>query len=203
MQIPNDINTVIQQFEALVLEQKTLLERQEVLVSALKERISESIGEPESTADTISIPPSLPGLIPREEGRSLVAQAIEASEFVSAVVGDTGPRVLRVEIGEDESSSYSSSNSQEVVVRYPTTIEEYLPPDHILVACSSPRNINVGDRVYVTNQISHNSGNELRDRFGTVKKVNILRSRVVFETDSGTTTNRKVKNVKLVVNQNI
>ena len=219
MRTTEDLERIIQQFEAITLEQKELLARQDSLLSELR-LISETTGAAQDP-DTISVPPSLPELIPREaslgregpgtESRSIIAQALEAGEIANAVIGGTGPLAIRVELDrEGDSSSHSSVNSQEVVVRFPTsvrrpanTIQEYLPPDHILVPCPSPRNISIGDRVYITNQISHGSGNELRDRFGTVKKVNLIRNRVVFVTDSGTTTNRKTKNVKLVVSQNV
>lgn len=113
------------------------------------------------------------------------------------------------------SRNNSSANTNQIPARRPSlspailparlsaAASEYLPSGHVLFTCSSPRGISVGDRIFISNSISQRSGSsrahELRDRFATVSRVNNLTRRVVFETDSGFSSNRKLKHIKLVV----
>ena len=62
----------------------------------------------------------------------------------------------------------------------------------------SIRDINIGDRVYITNSITSPTDNDEKDRSATVDKVNIVSRRVSITTDSGVVTNRNVRFLKFL-----
>ena len=120
----------------------------------------------------------------REQKRCLdiIAERITTLEEVAPTVAIPVPSSYSHE-GEN------SSNEEET-----TSVEEgNTAQEPTRIPLSSPRQLTIGDRVWIVNSISHNTGDEVKDRSATVKKVNNLTKRVSFETDSGITTNRNIK----------
>ena len=76
--------------------------------------------------------------------------------------------------------------------------EATLPVASVFVPISSPRGVRVGDRVRITNRITHVVGPGTEDdRLATVVKVN--RIKVSIRTDSGFTTSRIRSNLELLL----
>ena len=62
----------------------------------------------------------------------------------------------------------------------------------------SLRDVQVHDRVYITNSLSKRTNNDTKDRSATVTKINLLSRRVYLRTDSGVRTYRVVRNLKFL-----
>ena len=102
---------------------------------------------------------------------------------------------------EDTTETNQESIDQGVVRQYSiatTRAEPRRPTQSTLTNIASPRDVNVGDRVRISNRINHASGNETEEhRLATVTKVN--RIRIQIETDSGHKTSRIRSNLQLVI----
>ena len=72
------------------------------------------------------------------------------------------------------------------------------PPTPVFVPISSPRGVRIGDRVKITNRLSHLSGTVSEaDRLATVTKVN--RIKIGIRTDSGHVTSRIKSNLLVCI----
>ena len=63
---------------------------------------------------------------------------------------------------------------------------------------ASLKDVQVKDRVYITNSLSHRTNDHTKDRSATVTKVNYISRRVYIRTDSGVSTFRAVRNLKFL-----
>ena len=96
-------------------------------------------------------------------------------------------------------SSYSQDSGNAPAEDHTSSEEEDTAQEPNRIPLTSPRELTKGDRVWIVNTISHNTGDNVKDRTATVTKVNNLTKRVSFETDSGITTNRSIKYLQKII----
>ena len=109
----------------------------------------------------------------------IIAERVSNVEEGATAIAIAVPRPSsQEEISEDDTADNNTRTTVQQSARTPIT---------------SPRELSRGDRVWINNSISHNTGDENEDRSATVTKVNHITKRVSFETDSGIITNRNIK----------
>ena len=229
MRITGSVNQLIARFTHLLTQQENILSEQREILNQITTSLQQQRSSADEESTTSSHP-SLPSLVSRETtgesrprpivserpgravvfaednpSRTLVVDleaaegVIEEAERNTRELEEARTRVQndRLSTSSDE-SLYQDPQVQAAPVQAAPPIQG--PP--VLSVIRSPRNLSVGDRVWITNQISHSTGRSRAaveaDRSATVTRINIFNSRIFFETDSGTRTYRKVKNLKKI-----
>ena len=193
MRVTGTFNQLIARFNHLLrLQENILAEQRQILDQLTNQQDSES---------TVSVPASLPSLISRVQG-SPSNPTIDTNLVFELEVAEENNEADQPaeEAQEVVNDNLSSSSSEPVVVNYQPRAQ---PNRLALEAIPSPRAVSIGDRVWITNEISHSSGTSraarTADRSGTVTKVHRVSGRISFETDSGVATIRKVKFLKKII----
>ena len=227
MRITGSTNQLVARFAHLLVQQENIVAEQREILNQLTSSLQRTgdSAEEESTS-------SLPSLIPRPSESQLPVEqpSVEQPNRAVLFAADHPSRSLIIDLevaegviedAERNTRELQASASNVQNDRLSTSSDESLYQDPqpqgtprvqvvpqvqappVLSVIRSPRNLSVGDRVWITNQISHSTGSTRAaveaDRSATVTRINHFNNRVFFETDSGTKTYRKVKNLKKIV----
>ena len=222
MRVSGELNQLLARFQSLTTEQRRLVEEQNRLIRNQNrilneqtnivtriEAITAPTSEDTSTAQRVrdtalqtsresegrprNLVFDLEYVEPSEEAENIAQESSRQSdEFRQQVVNDP----LSTPSNQSQSSESSSSST-----------DDDLPSLQHFVAIRNLRQVSVGDTVIITNNITHGTGlyNRARpiDRIGVVKKVNSITKRITLLTQSGVTTNRLSKHLKVRTNTNL
>lgn len=191
MRVTGTTNQLIARFNHLLrLQENIIIEQRQIL---------DQLSQHQDSASTVSIPASLPSLISRVQG-SPSNPTVDTNlvfDLETAEDNDTSAQPAEEVVRND---NLSSSSSEPVVVNHLPGVQFNRL---VLENIQSPRAVSIGDRVWITNDISHSTGSSraanAADRSGTVTKVHRVSGRISFETDSGVSTIRKIKFLKKII----